>query len=470
MLRRLDKVALQHVVIAGAGPAGLMAAHELVKAGTRVTILEKRPSLGGLGGTTVFEGRHGTYRFDFGGHRFITHSPDLLRLVDDLVGDDLLTATRRSVIRLGGRTYAYPLAPLDLLRNAPPKLLAGAAFDLTKRMMRPKNPAGADFASWTESRFGRTLYRTFFAGYTEKLWGIPPDRLSADWAEQRISLVDIRDVFRRLLPGAADNPRTYARSYRYPRHGFGVIFQRLAERLAKEGVSIRTGVSVTGFGIEHGHIARVLTDNGPIGCDAVISTLPLPEMVRMTGSKANLRFRGLRFLNFCMAVPDVSPWTWQYLSDPDIVGTRLQEPRRRSPDMAPPGMSSLMMEIPCDPGDELWSMPDDPLFARIRGDLVSLGIDPSRVTGEMFSARAATAYPLMTLGYGKERERALAHLGKIPNLVQCGRQGTFRYIFTDTAMEMGQMAAKTLLAGDDRRAAIYEHRNEKTVIEAESVA
>jgi len=275
---------------------------------------------------------------------------------------------------------------------------------------------------------------------------------------------------RPILPGAADNPRTYARSYRYPRHGFGVIFQRLAERLAKEGASIRTGVSVTGFGIEHGHIARVLTDNGPIGCDAVISTLPLPEMVRMTGSKANLRFRGLRFLNFCMAVPDVSPWTWQYLSDPDIVGTRLQEPRRRSPDMAPPGMSSLMMEIPCDPGDELWTMPDDPLFARIRGDLVSLGIDPSRVTGEMFSARAATAYPLMTLGYGKERERALAHLGKIPNLVQCGRQGTFRYIFTDTAMEMGQMAAKTLLAGDDRRAAIYEHRNEKTVIEAESVA
>lgn len=459
-----------HVVIVGAGPAGLMAAHELIRAGTRVTILEKRASLGGLGGTTLFEGRHGTYRFDFGGHRFITHNRDLLRLVDELLGDDLLTATRQSVIRLGGRTYAYPLAPLDLLRNAPPGLLAGAAFDLAKRMLRPRNPIGADFASWTENRFGRTLYRTFFAGYTEKLWGIPPDRLSADWAEQRISLVDIRDVFRRLLPGAADNPRTYARSYRYPRHGFGVIFQRLAAKLAKEGAGIRPGVSVTGFGIEHGRIVRALTETGPISCDAVISTLPLPEMVRMTGNKANLRFRGLRFLNFPMAVPDISPWTWQYLSDPDMVATRLQEPRRRSPEMAPPGMSSLMMEIPCDPGDPLWTMPDEVLFERIGGDLERLGVDPSDATGEMFSARAATAYPLMTLGYQTERDRALAHLGKIPNLVQCGRQGTFRYIFTDTAMEMGQMAAKTLLAGDDRRAAIYEHRNERTVIEAESVA
>ena len=459
-----------HVVIAGAGPAGLMAAYELIQAGTRITIIEKRPSLGGLGGTTVFDGRHGTYRFDFGGHRFITHNRDLLQLVDDLVGDDLLTATRRSVIRLGGRTYAYPLAPLDLLRNAPPRLIAGAALDLAKRMIRPQVPAGDDFASWTESRFGTTLYRTFFAGYTQKLWGIPPTQLSADWAEQRISLVDIRDVFRRLLPGAANNPRTYARSYRYPRHGFGVIFQRLAKRLVDEGASIRAGVSVAGFGVERGRIVRVLTDNGPIACDAVISTLPLPEMVRMTGSRADLRFRGLRFLNFPMAVPDVSPWTWQYLSDRDMVGTRLQEPRRRSPDMAPPGMSSLMMEIPCDPGDELWTMPDDQLFGRIRGDLARLGIDPSRTTGEMFSARAATAYPLMTVGYQKERDRALAHLGGISNLVQCGRQGTFRYIFTDTAMEMGQMAARTLLAGDDRRRAIYEHRNEKTVIEAENVA
>ena len=459
-----------HVVIAGAGPAGLMAAHELIQAGARVTILEKSPSIGGLGGTTLFEGRHGTYRFDFGGHRFITHNRDLLRLVDELVGDDLLTATRQSVIRLGGRTYAYPLAPLDLLRNAPPTLLAGAALDLAKRTMRPRNPAGDDFASWTESRFGRTLYRTFFAGYTQKLWGIPPDRLSADWAEQRISLVDIGDVFRRLLPGASGNPRTYARSYRYPRHGFGVIFQRLAKRLLAEGASLRTGVSVAGFGIERGRIARVLTDTGPISCDAVISTLPLPEMVRMTGGKADLRFRGLRFLNFAMAVPDVSPWTWQYLSDPELVGTRLQEPRRRSAEMAPPGMSSLMMEIPCDPGDRLWTMPDAELFGRIKDDLIRLGIDPSRATGEMFSARAATAYPLMTVGYRKERDRALAHLEGISNLVQCGRQGTFRYIFTDTAMEMGQMAARTLLAGDDRRRAIYEHRNEKTVIEAESVA
>jgi len=469
MLKRLDAAPPQHVVVLGAGPAGLIAAYELARAGVRTTILERRPSIGGLGGTTVFEGKAGTYRFDFGGHRFITHNRDLMRLVDELVGDDLLTATRKSVIRFGGRVYDYPLELGNLIRTAPPHLLLRALWDLAAIAFRADRDA-EDFATWTEARFGRTLYRTFFAGYTQKLWGVPPETLSSDWAEQRISLADLREVARLLLPGATENPRTYARSYRYPRHGFGVIFQRLAARVKAEGAALRTGVSVIGLAANGGRITAIETDQDPVACDAVISTAPLPEMVRMTGGQSSLRFRGLRFLNFPMAVENVSPWTWQYLSDPGMVATRLQEPRRRSPEMAPPGMTSLMMEIPCDPGDELWTIEDAPLFERITGDLRRLGIDPGKATGEMFSAKAATAYPLMTLGYEAERERALAHLGQFGNLIQCGRQGTFRYIFTDTAMEMGQMAANMLLAGEDFRPAIYTHRNEKTVIETESIA
>jgi len=462
----------EHVVVLGAGPAGLTAAHELIQAGIRVTVLEKRKDLGGLGGTAAFEGKAGTYRFDFGGHRFITANRDLLRLVDELVGDDLLTVERRSVIRLAGRTYEYPLALGNLIRNAPLRLIGGAIRDAVRMTFAgSRAAAGEDFASWTESRFGPTLYRAFFAGYTRKLWGVEPSELSADWAEQRISLMDIREVARRLLPAAGKNPRTYARMYRYPRHGFGMIFERLAARFTKAGGAIRTGTTVTGFQRDAGGaIAAVLTDAGDVACDAVISTLPLPDAVRMTGGASELRFRGLRFLNLPMATADVSPWTWQYLSDPDIMATRLQEPRRRSPEMAPPGMTSLMLEIPCDPGDALWQADDAALFARGRADLTRLGIDMSKATGEIFGARAANAYPLMTVGYGVERERAIAHLGAIPNLVQCGRQGAFRYVFTDAAMEMGQMAAAMLIGGDDRRRAIYDHRNEKTVIETESIA
>jgi len=314
---------LKRVVVIGAGPAGLTAAWELLRAGVDVTLLERRKTEGGLGGTTAVEWRQGTYRFDFGGHRFITHNPFLLKLVEELVGDDLLTAIRRSVIRLGGRTYDYPLAFRNVLRSAPWSMLAGASADLLSMPFTRRVPAEDNFAAWIEARFGRTLYQHFFAGYTEKLWGVDPCDLSADWAEQRISLMDLKEVARLLLPVANSTPRTYARSYRYPKLGFGMIFERLLKRIRGQGAEVRFATQVTGLECSDNRVTAIQTEQGPIPCDAVISTMPLPEMVRLTGGESSLRFRGLRFFNMAMAQENISPNTWQYLSDPGIVATRL---------------------------------------------------------------------------------------------------------------------------------------------------
>ena len=462
-----------HTVILGAGPAGLMAGHTLAAAGRSVTILERAPAVGGLSGSRSFRAASGEYRFDYGGHRFITANPELLALVERLLGDDLLVAERSSVIRFRGRTYEYPLALGNLLRTAPPALIAGALRDLARIALRP-HPRDASFADWIESRFGTTLYRAFFEGYTRKLWGIDPRHLSSDWADQRISLVDLRDVARRLLPWTPRTPRTYARRYRYPRTGFGLLFQRLAERFVEAGGELLLGAEVRELVVRDGRIATVgaRTDAGwrRLTPDHVISTLPMPDLVRMTGGDSKLRFRGLRFLNLVMDLPDVSPYTWQYLSDPEIAATRLQEPRRRSPHMAPPGRTSIMLEIPCDPGDALWTMSDADLMQRGLADLDRLGVDVRRATGEHFTTRAATAYPFMDLDYVAERRRAIAWLSRLSNLSLCGRQGTFRYVFSDTAMEMGMTVARSLIESPHERPDVLEYRNEPTVIEAESIA
>ena len=467
----------QQICVLGAGPAGLMAAWELVEAGHKVTIIERNDHVGGMCATQTFQGEHGEYRFDFGGHRFITKNPKLLAFVDKLMGDDLLFAQRKSVIRYRGRTYKYPLALLDLIKNAPIPLLLGCTLDFFKLLFKPKqtDKSEVSFAQWIESRFGKTLYKHFFEGYTEKLWGIPPTTLSGDWAAQRISLMDLKDVLRRLLPGRKSSVRTYARQYRYPKLGFGQLYTRLAEELQKKGVKIILNADVCGLNINTQKNIDSITyqqDDAvkKLSCAQVISTLPLPLMCKLTGFDSGLTFRSLRFLNMPMATENISDNTWQYLSDPEILGTRLQEPKRRSKFMAPKGRSSVMIEIPCNKGDEIWNMEGDKLQQRVLADLKKLGVNTAYASKEYFTSYTEHAYPLMDMSYQGKREKAITHLEQFDNLIMTGRQGTFRYIFTDTAMEMGMMAAQSLLDGIDRRREIFDFRNEKTVIEVQSVA
>lgn len=463
------------VAILGAGPAGLMAAHRLLEAGHDVVVFDAGTLPGGLSGTRTLSTPQGDFHFDYGGHRFLTRDPELLRFVETLMGDDLLHAERSSVIRYRGRTYHYPLALPNLVSTAPLSLLFGTARDLVKASLgrHPPAPAGEDpsFADWTRHRFGDTLYTHFFAGYSQKLWGIDPETLSGDWAEQRIAKLDLREAARLLLPRAEHRPRSYARRYRYPRLGFGQLFERLAESVQRLGGEVLSGHTVTGLTIEGRRIKAVEVEASgqrrawPV--DSVISTLALPYLVHLLGDRSSLRFRSLRFLNMPLSGEAVSPHTWQYLSDPEMIATRLQEPKRRSEAMAPAGYTSVMLEIPCQPGDARWVMDETRLAERAWGDLERLGLRRDRDLGYRQSQYAPHAYPLMSLGYQTERRRNLALVNRFPNLITCGRQGAFRYIFTDTAMEMGQMAARCLIEQEDLRHAIHEHRNEAHVIETD---
>ena len=58
------------IIIIGAGPAGLTAAHELMKHGRQAVIVEADHRVGGLSRTEHYQG----YRFDIGGHRFFLKS------------------------------------------------------------------------------------------------------------------------------------------------------------------------------------------------------------------------------------------------------------------------------------------------------------------------------------------------------------------------------------------------------------
>jgi protoporphyrinogen oxidase len=156
-----------------------------------------------------------------------------------------------------------------------------------------------------------------------------------------------------------------------------------------------------------------------------------------------------------------------YVSEPRYLMARIQEPRHRSPFVAPPGKTSLMLEIPCTVGDDVWSAPDQAIYERVMDDLADLGFrDLRRATIGHFASFVEEGYPIYHLDYQDDRKRLLGFVGETANLVSCGRQGAFRYIFMDTAMEMGLAAANAVLDQSDRRASIAELRSERGLVEA----
>ncbi len=459
------------VLIIGGGVAGLMAGIELVKNGKSVILLEKEEVVGGQCKTETLVVQKDKFRFDYGGHRFITNNKKLLEFVEKMLGDDLLFSQRSSVILHKNRVYEYPLNLKNLLKTAPLKLLIGALFDTCKIILKLTKPNDKNFKTWISSRFGKTLYGNFFGPYTHKLWGIKPEKLSADWAGQRISLIDLKDVVKKLFFKSSKTIRTYAKTYRYPKYGFGQLPINMAKEFERLGGKIYTNEEVLSFLYTKNKIKSVYTKNNNFTADKIISTMPINEMSLKLGFNSKLKFRSLRFLCISLNIENFSSHTWQYVSDFDLLPTRIQEPKRRSSYMSPKGKSSIMLEIPCNKNDKIWNMDETSLLNKVKKDLLRLNFDIEDKIIDYFSFFTEHAYTLMDTAYNENRDKTIEYLNKYENLTMAGRQGTFRYIFLDTAMETGLMAAKRVLGDKEiTKIKIYNHRNEKIVIETKSVA
>ncbi|TME56867.1 MAG: FAD-dependent oxidoreductase, partial [Chloroflexi bacterium] len=251
----------QHVVIIGAGPAGLTAAYELMKHDVPTTVIEKDATyVGGLARTVEHKG----YRFDIGGHRFFSKNQEVEDLWTEILGPEMLTRDRLSRIYYRGRYFAYPLKAANALLNLGPLETVRCMASYAKARLTPvKDPRS--FEDWTRNQFGFRLYNIFFKTYTEKVWGISTKELSADWAAQRIKSLDMWLVLKSaLLPrrkpaNRGDLVTTLIDSFRYPRLGPGQMWERVAEMRRARGEPVLMGRSVERIKHDHGRVTSVVT-------------------------------------------------------------------------------------------------------------------------------------------------------------------------------------------------------------------
>lgn len=235
---------MKTVAIVGAGPAGLSAAHELLKSGEyRVILLEKESAVGGLSRSFEFEGG----RVDIGGHRFFSKIADVLDLWHDVLpfGDNaMLVRDRSSHVLWNAKLVSYPLQiDLDTLSSlGATKAMKAIASYLRSQLFARSVDSLEDFYS---NRFGSELYETFFKGYTRKLWGVPASVLSADWGSQRVRRVSLEMLAKSALcKGGAAGERSLLESYWYPAFGAGQLREELARRIESLGGEIVLNVQV----------------------------------------------------------------------------------------------------------------------------------------------------------------------------------------------------------------------------------
>src|ERR1700686_389110 len=235
--------ATKHVVVMGAGPAGLSAAFELTRHGTPATGVEKDPrQVGGIARTLEFMG----CRFDVGPHRFFSKSAEIEALWTEVLGDEIRTVSRLTRIAYRGKFFDYPIKASNAFLNLGPFETARCLVSYAQARLHPVVDPKS-FEDWVSNQFGHRLFEIFFKTYTEKVWGIPTTELSADWAGQRIRGLNLVEVIRNaLLPaawrgGEGAIVKTLVDAFRYPRTGAGQMWEAVASRLGGPGPPGRLG-------------------------------------------------------------------------------------------------------------------------------------------------------------------------------------------------------------------------------------
>ncbi len=454
------------VAIVGAGPAGLTAAYLLTKAGLSVTIVEKDPHyVGGISRTVEHEG----YRFDIGGHRFFSKSAAVVDLWNEILPDDFIQRPRMSRIYYEGKFYSYPLRAFEALWNLGiwRSTLCMASF--AKAKLFPRRTVRS-FEDWTTNQFGHLLYSIFFKTYTEKVWGMPCDEMSADWAAQRIKGLSlwgaVVDGLKRSLglnkrPNDGQAVKTLLETFRYPRLGPGMMWDAARDRIAERGGTILMGHALKQLS-DDGQGGWRMTATGPdgdrvIAARHVISSAPMRELAARlhplpaTTVQANeLKYRDFLTVALKIRSDDLFPDNWIYIHDSKVKVGRIQNFRSWSPEMVPDeGVACVGLEYFCFEGDGLWSMADDELVALATREMDLLGlVTPDKVIGGAV-VRQEKAYPVYDEDYAANVAAMRAELeGKSPPLHLVGRNGMHRYNNQDPAMMTAMLTAENILAGE----------------------
>lgn len=499
----------QVVVIAGGGPAGLTAAYEIVNKSSNIhpIVFEASDMLGGISRTVNYKGN----RMDIGGHRFFSKdkrvmdrwleimpmqtSPSLDEIIlgaekSDVSSKDtdpqqcdqvMLRRQRISRIYYLRKFFDYPvslsmktLRSMGLLRT----MKSGMGFLATKFHKLPDD----SLENFYINRFGRPLYNMFFEDYTEKVWGVHPSKLGADWGSQRVKGLSLMAIFRDMvmkrlgLKGKGKVETSLIEEFIYPKLGPGQLWELTAKAAEDKGATVEMNTTVEKVHIGSNNRVEAVTIQRPdgssqkIACDWFVSSMPLRELVlAIEGVEipqdvrrvaAELPYRD--FITVGLLVPklkirnstkiktvnDRIPDTWIYVQERDVKLGRIQMFNNWSPYMVHDFENTIWigLEYFCTEGDEMWTMDDNKFIELAKRELESIGLIDAADVIDAVRIKVKKAYPSYYGSY-YELDKVRNFLDKIPNLFCVGRNGQHRYNNMDHSMLTAMIAADRIIEG-----------------------
>ena len=506
----MEKIA----VIAGAGPAGLTAALELLqRTGVRPLVFESDSQVGGISKTINYRGN----RMDLGGHRFFSKSDWVMNWWQALLpvaqgeepldlayqgqarrftananaagtaGDVMLVRSRLSRIYYRRRFFDYPLKLNGkTLGNLGATYTAAVGASYLKARLAPRAPE-VTLEDFLVNRFGDKLYRTFFKDYTEKVWGVPCAEISAEWGAQRIKGLSVSKAlwhavskpFKVADTAQKGTETSLIERFLYPRLGPGHMWETAAERIVAAGGQIFLRHTVVGI---QRHGARVDSvdvrdefsgEVRRVSCDYFVSTMPIKELTRqLQPESAELvdAASGLPYRDFMTAgllvrrmqggqgaapANGMPPDNWIYVQEPDVKLGRLQIFNNWSPALvADPTTIWLGLEYFCAEGDGLWSMGDGAFVDFASRELAQIGLIRRDDVLDGTVVRVPKAYPAY-FGTYRHIGRVRAWLDGFTNVFPVGRNGMHRYNNQDHSMLAAKAAVDCIVAGSADKTSLW---------------
>jgi len=218
---------LQRIVVIGAGPTGLGAAHRFRELGfDDYVVLEAGSEAGGL--ARSYQDDAG-FTYDVGGHVFFSHYEYYDRVVEHALADGYTELDREAWVWIGGRFVRYPFQ--NSLKDLDPDTMLECVMGLVEAERQPPSRV-ASFAEWMDHAFGAGITHHFMRPYNMKVWATPPELMSSGWIAERVSVVDLRAVLRSIICDDRAEPWGPNGRFRYPlRGGTGALCDHVAEPL-----------------------------------------------------------------------------------------------------------------------------------------------------------------------------------------------------------------------------------------------